>query len=105
MITTRHLLPIMFMLIFSACKEQANHTTATEEVKPEIQAWEGETDSDYQAISLLGDTLVSLDGQPVPHHDALVALLSGDRVGIEVPARIVRAGKLDELTVEIGEKK
>jgi S1-C subfamily serine protease len=53
---------------------------------------------------LLGDTLVSLDSQPVPHHDALVALLSGDRVGSEVPVQIVRAGKLDELTVAIGDK-
>jgi tetratricopeptide (TPR) repeat protein len=59
MIIIRHLLPIMFMLIFSACKEQAKHTTPTEEVKQEKQAQEAETDSDYQAISLLGDTLVS----------------------------------------------
>lgn len=53
---------------------------------------------------LLGDTLVALDGQPVPHHDALVALLSGDRVGSAVPVRIVRAGQVQEVQVVAGEK-
>jgi S1-C subfamily serine protease len=48
---------------------------------------------------LLGDTIVTLDGKPVPHHDALVALLSGDRVGTSVPVRIVRAGQVQELQV------
>jgi S1-C subfamily serine protease len=53
---------------------------------------------------LLGDTIVALDGQPVPHHDALLALLSGDRVGAEVPVRVVRAGQVQELSVVIGER-
>jgi S1-C subfamily serine protease len=53
---------------------------------------------------LLGDTIVTLDGQPVPHHDALQALLSGDRAGTSVPVRIVRAGRLQELDIVIGER-
>jgi S1-C subfamily serine protease len=53
---------------------------------------------------LLGDTIVALDGQPVPHHDALQALLSGDRAGASVPVRIVRAGALQDLDVVIGER-
>jgi S1-C subfamily serine protease len=53
---------------------------------------------------LLGDTIVALDGQPVPHHDALQALLSGDRAGVSVAARIVRAGQLQVLDVVIGER-
>jgi S1-C subfamily serine protease len=52
---------------------------------------------------LLGDTIVSLDGQPVRHMDDLLALLSGDRVGAVVPVRIVRGGQVQELTVIIGE--
>jgi S1-C subfamily serine protease len=52
---------------------------------------------------LLGDTIVSLDGQPVRHMDDLLALLSGDRVGAAVPVRIVRGGQVQELTVVIGE--
>jgi S1-C subfamily serine protease len=53
---------------------------------------------------LLGDTIVALDGQPVPHHDALLALLSGDRMGTEVPVRVVRAGQVQELKVIVGER-
>lgn len=53
---------------------------------------------------LLGDTIISLDGQPVRHMDDLLALLSEDRVGAEVPVRIVRGGQVQELTVTIGER-
>jgi S1-C subfamily serine protease len=52
---------------------------------------------------LLGDTIVALDGHPVRHHDDLLALLSGNRVGAEVPMRILRAGEVQEVTVTIGE--
>jgi S1-C subfamily serine protease len=52
----------------------------------------------------MGDTLVSLDGQPVRHHDDLLALLAGDRVGQTVPVRIVRSGQVQELQVTIGER-
>jgi S1-C subfamily serine protease len=53
---------------------------------------------------LLGDTIVALDNQPVPHHDALQALLSGDRAGASVAVRIVRAGQMQEVDVVIGER-
>ena len=53
---------------------------------------------------LLGDTIIALDGQPVPHHDALQALLTGDRVGTAVAVRIVRAGQVHEIQVAIGEQ-
>ncbi|UCC65456.1 MAG: trypsin-like peptidase domain-containing protein [Anaerolineae bacterium] len=52
---------------------------------------------------LLGDIIVALDGQPIRHHDDLLAQLSGDRVGNAVPLRIVRAGQVQEVTVTIGE--
>lgn len=51
-----------------------------------------------------GDIIVALDGCSVSHPDALHALLSGDRVGQEVPVRVARGGALVELTVVIGEK-
>ncbi len=57
-----------------------------------------------EAGLLMGDTLVTLDGQPVPHHDALLALLAGDRVGTSVPVRVVRAGQIHDLQVVIGQK-
>jgi S1-C subfamily serine protease len=53
---------------------------------------------------VLGDIIVGLDGQPVRHHDDLLALLSGDRVGTKVPVQIVRGGQLQTVNVTIGEK-
>jgi S1-C subfamily serine protease len=53
---------------------------------------------------LLGDTVVALDGQPVRHMDDLMALLSGDRVGRSVSARVVRGGQAQDLQVTIGER-
>lgn len=53
---------------------------------------------------LLGDTIVSLEGQPVRHMDDLIALLSGDRVGTAVPAHIIRGGKSQDVVVVLGER-
>jgi len=53
---------------------------------------------------LLGDTIVGLDRHPVRHIDDLLALLSGDRVGVDVPVRLVRGGQTQELAVTIGER-
>lgn len=53
---------------------------------------------------VVGDIIVSLDGESTPHLDALLMLLSGDRVGKSVPVQLVRGGKLTDVTVTIGEK-
>ncbi len=53
---------------------------------------------------LLGDTIVALAGSPVRHHDDLLALLSGDRVGQAVPVKIVRGGQVQEIQVHVGER-
>ena len=53
---------------------------------------------------VMGDTIVALDGQPVRHMDDLQALLSGDRVGKNVPVRILRGGKLEDRAVVIGSR-
>jgi S1-C subfamily serine protease len=52
----------------------------------------------------MGDTIVSLDGQPVRHLDDLFALLNGERAGTPVPVRILRGGQTHELSVTIGER-
>jgi S1-C subfamily serine protease len=57
-----------------------------------------------KAGMFMGDTLVALDGQPVRHHDELLALLSGDRVGAQLPVRILRGGQVQELQVVVGER-
>jgi S1-C subfamily serine protease len=56
-----------------------------------------------QAGLFMGDTIVTLDGQPVRHLDDLLALLSGDRAGKTASVRIVRGGQAMEVSVVIGE--
>jgi S1-C subfamily serine protease len=53
---------------------------------------------------LLGDTLIGMDGQVVRHMDDLAGVLTGDKVGSAVPARIVRGGQVQEINVTIGER-
>ena len=47
----------------------------------------------------LGDTLVSLGGNAVRHMDDLFTTLDGGLIGKSVTARILRSGRLEELTV------
>jgi S1-C subfamily serine protease len=50
-----------------------------------------------------GDTLVTLNGRPVRSLPDLQAVLNGDPVGGQVPAKVVRAGALRDLDVTIGD--
>ena len=52
----------------------------------------------------LGDSLLSLDGNPLRRLDELLDLLSHDLVGREVALRILRAGEAREVKVKIGER-
>lgn len=52
----------------------------------------------------LGDTILTLGGQAIPNHEALLAALSGDVVGQKEVVRILRGGKTEELTVKIAER-
>ena len=51
---------------------------------------------------MLGDILVTLDGEAVQSPDDLAILLQSDRVGKEVSLRIIRGGEAQVLAVEIG---
>ncbi|MEP7293873.1 MAG: trypsin-like peptidase domain-containing protein, partial [Chloroflexota bacterium] len=53
---------------------------------------------------VLGDVIITLDGQAVRHMDDLMAALSGDRVGMAVPVRVLRGGQVQESSVTIGER-
>ncbi len=53
---------------------------------------------------LLGDVLVTLDGQPVEDTDDLLVLLAGERVRETVPVKVVRGGELQTLHITIGER-
>lgn len=52
----------------------------------------------------LGDTLLSLDGNPLRRLDELLDLLSHDLVDREVALRILRAGETRQMKVTIGER-
>lgn len=53
---------------------------------------------------IVGDLLVELDGQQVADTDDLRDLLSPERVGKTLTARVVRGGEPRELSVTIGER-
>lgn len=53
---------------------------------------------------LLGDTLIALDDQPLRHMDDLFLFLSGDRVGQNVRARVVRGGAVQSLSLTLGDR-
>ena len=52
---------------------------------------------------LMGDAIVSLEGQAVRHADDLLALLGDDRIGKAASVRIVRGGQVQEISVTVGE--
>lgn len=53
---------------------------------------------------LLGDILVTLDGQAVDDGEALQALLGGERVGRPVAVQVLRGGALLTLEVTVGQR-
>jgi S1-C subfamily serine protease len=55
-----------------------------------------------QAGLLVGDVLIGFDGQPIEDHDALLSLLTADRVGKAIPIEIVRGGVARTVTVTVG---
>lgn len=64
-----------------------------------------ENDSPAAAAGLfVGDILVEIADDATEQVDELMAALSGERVGTEVPVLIVRGGALQTLTVTIGER-
>jgi S1-C subfamily serine protease len=54
---------------------------------------------------LVGDLLVSVDGQPVKSPDDLLDLLVGERVGRPVRARVVRGDAATEVDVTVTERR
>jgi predicted metalloprotease with PDZ domain len=56
-----------------------------------------------EAGLMLGDVIVGMDGQSTRHMPDLLGLLSGDRVGSSVAVRVVRAGKIEERKIKVGE--
>lgn len=57
-----------------------------------------------QSGLFMGDTIVKFAGTSIRHHDDLLVLLNGSTAGQKNPMTIVRSGKLEELSVLVGEK-
>ncbi len=53
---------------------------------------------------MLGDVMVSLDGNAVEDTEDLLSMLVGDRVGRGVPVEVLRGGELVTLQVTVGER-
>ena len=53
---------------------------------------------------LVGDLLLDFDGHALSSPEDLLQLLTGDRVGGEVPVRILRGGQATDVTVRVGER-
>ena len=53
---------------------------------------------------LLGDIVVGFAGAAVQDTDDLLAQLTSDRVGQAVTVELIRAGKLETLSVTVGER-
>jgi len=57
-----------------------------------------------QAGVLVGDLLLTFDGDPVSSPDQLLGRLFGDRVGRSVPLTLLRGGSAITVTVAVGER-
>jgi S1-C subfamily serine protease len=57
-----------------------------------------------QASVLVGDILLDFDGRAIESPEELLDLLSGDRVGRSITARLLRGGSVQELAVTVGKR-
>jgi S1-C subfamily serine protease len=53
---------------------------------------------------LLGDLLISVDGQAITDASTLLAQLGGDRIGQAVPLKILRGGEARDVSITVGER-
>ena len=57
-----------------------------------------------EAGLLVGDVIVTFDGQPISSAENLLDALSGQRVGQAVTLKVLRGGKMAEVNVTVGER-
>ncbi|WP_224240314.1 S1C family serine protease [Hyalangium gracile] len=58
----------------------------------------------HRAGLLLGDVLVHLGGRPLEGVEDLLGYLADEKVGTTVPARVLRAGEVREVSLTIGKR-
>ena len=52
---------------------------------------------------MIGDVVVALDGNPVTAIEDVQSALGADRIGTALPATIVRGGRVENVTITVGE--
>lgn len=57
-----------------------------------------------EAGLLMGDTLVSIDGEPIERLEDLLSQLGGERVGQQANLKLLRGGQLVTVAVTVGER-
>jgi S1-C subfamily serine protease len=62
------------------------------------------SDSPAARTLIVGDVVVGFDGEAIRHHDDLLALLTGDRVGKTLPIDVIRGGEARTLSIEVAEQ-
>jgi S1-C subfamily serine protease len=58
----------------------------------------------HKAGLLLGDVMITLDGQPVGDTAELLAALSADRIGTEIKLGVIRGGRQESVRVTVGDR-
>jgi len=63
----------------------------------------GDTPADRAGL-LVGDVIVGFGGTSVGDPEALLGLLTGDRIGQPTPVTVLRGGRATEVAVTVGER-
>jgi S1-C subfamily serine protease len=53
---------------------------------------------------LVGDVILAFDGQPIESPEELLDVLTGDRIGRNVPLRVLRGGAPQDMSITVGER-
>jgi len=85
--------------------DSARNTFKREQAHGLLVLWlEGKGPAENGGL-LVGDTIVSVSGQPVGDPDDLFAALNGDIVGKSIAVEVLRGGKPETIQVTVGERK
>ena len=85
--------------------EAARQSLKREQKSGLLVLWLEENGPAQQGGLFVGDTLVAVAGQPVSDPDDLFAALNSETVGKSVAVEVLRGGKLETVSVTVGERK
>jgi S1-C subfamily serine protease len=83
--------------------EEAARRLGTSDVGLMVVSVEPSSPADAAGI-LLGDVILTFDGESVGDPTELLALLSPERIGKAIPAKVLRAGEARTISITLGER-